>query len=459
MPARATSSRFFLVAAALALTACGGGGGSKASPPRVERVTGVAAVAGDGEVTVSWDPFPGALSYNLYWSKTPGVDAATGNLLQDVTSPQVLTATNGVTYYVVVTAVTAAGESAESAEAWFTPGASPVPPGTGHVGVVTTIAGSSMDYADGDAIHARFNTPTGIVGVGTSLYVCDTTNMLIRRLDLSTRQVTTLAGDPRTYAGHQDGIGTAASFNSPRGITSDGTYLYVADTANNLVRRIDLATAAVTTLAGSTTQAGAADGPGASATFRWPRGVATDGTTLYVADTMNNAIRALDLATGVVSTLAGDPASYAGYADGRGTAARFSAPYGLAMHGGELLVADSGNSAIRAVDPLTGEVTTVSTTTAAPYAIAVIGGYVYVANHASGGGDPVPGTGNTITEIDLATGEAWTLAGGNWYATLADGTGTAAAINYPEGMTGLDGKLYVSDTFSHVLRRIDLQPL
>ena len=109
-------------------------------------------------------------------------------------------------------------------------------------------------------------------------------------LSLST-VVTTLAGTVDN--GSANGTGTSASFNGPRGITTDGTNLYVADQSNHLIRKIVISTGAVTTLAG-TGSSGSANGTGTSASFNIPSRITTDGTNLYVADFDNHLIRQME---------------------------------------------------------------------------------------------------------------------------------------------------------------------
>ena len=103
--------------------------------------------------------------------------------------------------------------------------------------------------------------------------------------------VTTLAGTGSS--GSANGTGTSASFYSPTGITTDGTNLYVADYGNNAIRQIVISTGVVTTVAG-TGSSGSANGTGTSASFYNPIGMTTDGTNLYVADTSNNLIRKIE---------------------------------------------------------------------------------------------------------------------------------------------------------------------
>jgi hypothetical protein len=118
----------------------------------------------------------------------------------------------------------------------------------------------------------------------------------------------TLTGEVTTYSGtppDADGAGLAARFKQPYAITSNSSHLFVADTHNHKVRKIEIATGIVTTLAGSGS-VGSADGTGLAASFASPQGITTDGTHLYVADTDNHKIRKIEIATGVVTTLVGN---------------------------------------------------------------------------------------------------------------------------------------------------------
>ncbi|HVT79594.1 MAG TPA: hypothetical protein VHM90_02965 [Phycisphaerae bacterium] len=170
--------------------------------------------------------------------------------------------------------------------------------------------------------------------------------------------VSVFAGNPGT-SGSADGKGSSATFATPRGIAIDGrNNLYVADEGNSNIRKIT-PDGTVTTLAGNAHQAGSADGTGTAASFAAPRSLtaARDGT-VYVVDTDNHAVRKI-APGGVVTTLAGKPGE-SGYADGRGGAARFSEPRGIAVDAaGNVYVADTGNAAIREISP-DGNVTTIA---------------------------------------------------------------------------------------------------
>jgi DNA-binding beta-propeller fold protein YncE len=277
-------------------------------------------------------------------------------------------------------------------------------------GVVTTIAGSPgvPGTTDGTGFGALFNSPHGITIYNGNLFVTDTASNLIRQVAIATGAVTTIAGLGSTppldspegiatdginlYIANKNGqtiqevllandtmsvlagtTGTSgaangnlstALFDTPGGVavaTINGTYVYVADTGNNSIRMIATASGEVTTLAG-TGAIGANDGAGDQATFNSPSGLTTDGVNVYVADTGNDTIRAIDITTGVVSTLAGTPGEI-GSANGTGiNNAQFSSPLGLTVSGPNLYVADTNNNTIRQIVIATGAVTTLAGT-------------------------------------------------------------------------------------------------
>lgn len=271
-------------------------------------------------------------------------------------------------------------------------------------GRVTALAGTNGAFGTDDGIGeiARFHLPKGLVVVGPHLFVADSANFTIRRIVRATGEVTTVAGSPG-LSGPDDGVGSAARFGSPKALAADGDdVLYVADAFNNAVRRVTLSTGEVTTVVGpaaglSTPQglavndryiyvadtdhhvirqvekltgtvtliagrdriSGSADGDGAVATFFQPHGMALSGTQLYVSDSGNHAIRRIDLSSALypVSTVAGQ-AGVSGSADGVGTGARFNMPLGLSTDGARLFVADTFNSVVKQITLATGNVTT-----------------------------------------------------------------------------------------------------
>ncbi len=225
-----------------------------------------------------------------------------------------------------------------------------------HFGLVDG-AGTGADFTTPST--ALFDLPQGITTDGTVAYIADSSNDAIRKLDLSTGTVTTIAGG---HAGSSDGVGSAANFYFPDGVELDAprNLLYIADTANSRIRVMDLTTGMVTTIAGSSTT-GWQDGVGSNAHFNHPYGMAItkDGSTLYIADVGDNAIRVLNTATDAVTTIAG-PAY--GWHDGVGAKAQFFDPTGLALTPDEstLYITDFNNHLIRKLDIASATVTTIA---------------------------------------------------------------------------------------------------
>ncbi len=326
-------------------------------------------------------------------------------------------------------------------------------------GVVTTLAGSTTaGTADGTGAAASFNKPTRVACDGNgNLYVADEYNFEIRKIVISSGVVTTLAGS--TTAGSADGTGTTARFNYPTGVACDGNgNLYVADNANNEIRKIVISSGVVTTLAGSTT-AGTADGTGAAARFYKPSDAACDGNgNLYIADQYNNEIRKMVISSGVVTTLAGSAAF--GSTDGTGTAANFYYPTGVACDGnGNLYVADMYNNEIRKIVISSGVVTTLagSTTAGSADGTGTAASFNYptgVACDGNGNLYVVDQNNNEIRKIVISSGVVTTLVGSTT-AGSANGTGTAASFNAPYGIAcDGNGNLYVADQLNNEIRKI-----
>jgi hypothetical protein len=323
-------------------------------------------------------------------------------------------------------------------------------------GVVTTLAGNgSPAFADGTGTNATFYYPFGIAVLPDgNIVVADTFNNRIRLVNPTSGVVTTLAGSGQSFA---DGTGTSANFNNPYGVAviPSSSVIVVADSGNNRIRLVTYPGGVVTTLAGSGS-ATFADGTGTAARFSGPHGVAVTSTgDIVVADADNNRIRLVTQA-GVVTTLAG---SSAGLVDATGTAARFSGPRGVAVTStGDIVVVDTGNNNIRLVTYPGGVVTTLA---------------------GSGGGTFADGTG-TAASFNIPQGIAMTPTGvivvadtvnqrvrlvtsGGVVTTLAgqagsgstDGTGTGASFWNLRGVAlTSSGRIVVADTFNNRIRLI-----
>jgi len=212
------------------------------------------------------------------------------------------------------------------------------------LGVVSTLAGSTAGYTDGNGSQAKFNRPWGITLDGSkNVLVADYSNHRIRHVTPA-GVVSTLVGEGT--AGFADGMSNKAKFNYPRGITMDKAgNIYVADGLNHRIRKISQA-GVVSTIAGSTS--GYADGSGTSATFYFPTEVTLDATgNIFVTDQYNHRIRKVSTA-GEVTTIAGN--GQAGFADGVGTLVQFYNPHGLVVDPhGVLFVGDNSNHRIRKI--------------------------------------------------------------------------------------------------------------
>ncbi|MGB8683032.1 MAG: hypothetical protein WCD12_09125 [Candidatus Binatus sp.] len=199
---------------------------------------------------------------------------------------------------------------------------------------------------DGTGDSARFNSPDGMTIVGQNLYLCDTNNSDIRQISIS-GTVTTVAGQAN-ISGSDDGSGPSAHFNLPTQIATDGTSLYVADSGNSTVRRITLADFKVKTIGGQAGTSGKTEGGPDKSVFSGPRGVAVDKKAIYVADTGNDVIRMIDLNTLETSTLAGTGEE--GDKDGAAAQAQFNNPGAICTDGTFLYVLDADNHSIRKID-------------------------------------------------------------------------------------------------------------
>jgi sugar lactone lactonase YvrE len=269
-------------------------------------------------------------------------------------------------------------------------------------GVVATMVGSS----------AALNLPVGITTDGRYLYVADSTNNKIKKIEIASGVVTTVAGSG--LVGSVDGVWSDARFYHPRGITTDGTYLYVAEMESNKIRRILISSGFVSTIA----------------TVDSPTGITTDGINLYVSNFSTHTISRIVISSGAVSILAG---CSSGLVDGFGTAARFSNPIGITTDGTNLYVNDCGNNAIRTISLDSGSVSTLAVGFSSPATgITTDGTSLYVADY-----------GNTVRRVTISGGAVATLLG------------ASAGLSQPEGLT-TDGKsLFVVDSLHNAILKMN----
>ena len=307
--------------------------------------------------------------------------------------------------------------------------------------------------------RGKFNRPISITTDGNAIYAADYNNHVIRKITIADRKVETFAGSG--VAGFADGVETAARFYYPTAITMDSTNLYVTDSRNFSVRKIDLATRTVTTIAGSSDAAGSIDSPvGTNARFNELHGITTDGKNIFVSDS-NNTIRWIvenPDGTYKVTTLAGTP-DKVGSADGIAEKARFNLPGQLTTDGTYLYVTDFNNHTVRRIHILTAAVETIAGTKGVSGASDIAPGTFYQPNGITTDGTNLYVTDsyrNTIRKMTKSGENITTLAGSiTGIAGLTiDTAGTAALFDTPIGLTTDGNSLFIADSSNNIIRRI-----
>ena len=336
-------------------------------------------------------------------------------------------------------------------------------------GVIRTVAGSNQRGFSGDggsAVSAAFDQPrAAAAGPDGTVYIADTFNHRIRRVDPG-GAVTTLAGTGQAAFSGDGGPASAATLHWPHGVAVDpgGAGLYIADSANHRIRRVDLASGVIMTVAGNGTAGWAGDGgPAVAAQLQDPKAVwAAASGDLYVADSGNERIRRVD-PSGTISTIAGT--GIQGYSGdgGPALAAQFDGPRGLAGDGvGNLYVADDNNNRVRRIDP-SGIMTTLAGT--GTPAFSGDGGPARAAELNHPRGVAVDGRGNVFIADSMSHrvrmvdpgGVISTVAGCGRQGFGGDGgPATVARLFEPRGVAvNAAGHLFVADTYNDRIRRVE----
>jgi sugar lactone lactonase YvrE len=280
-----------------------------------------------------------------------------------------------------------------------------------------TIAGTGSPGFSGDggpAIEAAVNNPYGLtIGPDGALYFCEIGNHVIRRLDLATKRISTVAGSGKKGFSGDGGPALSVDLNEPYEVRFDRAgNMYFAEMQNHVVRRVDARSHVISTVAGTGVAGFAGDGgPATRALLRQPHSIAFDeNERLLICDIGNLRIRRVDLKTGMIETWAG-------------TGEKKPTPDGSPIQG----------------TPLNG-----------PRAItADSDGNLYVAVR----------EGNAIYKLDTRAGRIFHIAGtGETGYSGAGGPAKSARLSGPKGVAWApDGSLYIADTESHTIRRIDLK--
>jgi sugar lactone lactonase YvrE len=330
--------------------------------------------------------------------------------------------------------------------------------------LITTIGTGARGAADGAFDRATFNRPQGLAldagqnGDEDALYVADTENHLVRKVDLKTRTVTAIAGTGRQSHVNPSEDGASATLarnvalNSPWDLQLVSRRLYIAMAGSHQIWRLNLTTNTISVFAGSGREA-RADGSRQTAAFAQPSGLTGDGTTLYVADAESNVICSVDLARGAKSSADDEPKTEV---DGEGL------PLILPPRGEMSPLDEDETKAVASVNPVA---------TTAPQVSTLAGGDLFDSGDEDGAGDAVrlqhplgvlyvEGYGVFITDtynhkiklLDPLTRTVKTVAGTGKPGQV---DGDHASFYEPGGLSYADGKLYIADTNNHAIRVVD----
>jgi hypothetical protein len=340
--------------------------------------------------------------------------------------------------------------------------------------IISTIAGNGTGAYSGDggpAISAELYMPWGIaVDKNGNVYISDNANNAIRKINVSTGIISTIAGNGSSGFGGDGGPATSAELYWPSGVSLDDSgNVYISDWHNSRIRKVTTSTGNISTIAGNGTNGYAGDGGSAiNAELYNPYGLSVDGFgNVYIADTYNSRIRKITVSTGIISTIAGNGAvGYAGDG-GAATLAELDSPKGVYVDSiGNVYFADENNNAIREISVLTGKINTIAGT--GIFGSSGDGGVATSAELANPTGVYLDRQGNifiadwdndVVREINAATGKIYTVAGQyNSYGFSGDGAAAASAqLRQPVSVcTDGSGNLYIVDSENNRIRKVSI---
>lgn len=270
--------------------------------------------------------------------------------------------------------------------------------------LLETIGNGEISKKDGEFLTAGFSKPQGMAIENDFLYVADTENQLIRKVDLKNKKVETIAGTGSMEGFDGEGGDALKTFlRSPWDLSLVGEKLFIAMAGSHQIWVMDLKANQIKPYAGTRWEA-RTDGALAESAFAQPSGLASDGKNLFVADSESNIIRDINFEKETVETLVGGDLYDFGDVDGEGDDVRLQHPLGIAIYGDQILLADTYNHKIKILNPVKKEVKTF-----------------------------------------LGTGKAGQIDGAN------------AQFYEPGGISIANGKLFIADTNNHAVRVVDLK--
>ena len=359
-------------------------------------------------------------------------------------------------------------------------------------GLITTVAGNGTRGYSGDggaATSAELQDPSAVaLDQAGNLYIVDYLNYVIRKVNAASGVITTVAGGGAGCAGQTDSVGdgcaaTSAKLSQPEALTLDGACnLYIADSGNNRFRMVNAATGVITTVAGNGTTNcvdkgveicfSGDGGPATSAELAAPDGLALDlAGNLYIVDVLNNRVRMVNAATGIITTYAGGGSGCSNQTDVQGdgcaaTSAQLNIPNGIVLDdAGNVYIADSGDYAVRKVNAATGVISTVAGNIASgvfcyplgsPATKVCLGSPVGVALDRVGNLYIADQSSDRVFVVGAATGIMNAAAGdGTQGYSGDDGPATSAELYKPSSVA-LDsyGNLYIADQYNQRIREV-----
>ena len=267
-----------------------------------------------------------------------------------------------------------------------------------------TIGSGKSALTDGSFSNAGFKRPQGLALEGEILYVADTENHAIRKVDLLKKTVETISGNGRQAAWKSTGGAARNSeLSSPWDLVKEGNSLFIAMAGTHQIWRLDFAWQTVAPFAGTGAEA-RLDGKLSASSFGQPSGIVSDGKKFFIADSETNIIREIDLKKQLVGTLAGGDLFEFGDEDGKGDEVRLQHPLGVAIYGDSILIADTYNHKIKLLNPY-----------------------------------------NQTVKTFLGTGKS------------GQTDGAMPTFYEPAGLSVAGGKLFIADTNNHAIRVADLK--
>jgi gliding motility-associated-like protein len=338
--------------------------------------------------------------------------------------------------------------------------------------VISTIAGngSSGFLGDGGAASSSvLNFPIGVYGdANNNIYISDVLNHRVRKINGATGVISTIAGTGASGYNGDGVLATTANISQPSGVCTDvNGNIYLADYGNHRIRKINSSTGIITTIAGTGVNGFFGDGGLATnANLASPSGVFIDlNNNLYIADRSNFRIRKVNLTTGIISTVAGNGISaYAGDG-GLATNANFVGPTGVIVdNSGNIFIADNSGLTIRKVDFLSGNISTIAGT--GTYGFSGDGGLAINAQLSTSHGVWVDSAGDVyiadsdnhrVRKVNSITGIITTIAGNGATGYAGDGGLAVNATFYnPDGVFVIgSNEVYIADSGNHTIRKFN----